>query len=71
MASSQRAGHTVRMLDERTLQAQDLRGLSPGALVTAAEQMLQRIGAQSKQLDERDQRIASQASQNTLGPDAR
>ena len=49
------------MLDVRTLQAQDLRGLSSDALVAAAEQMLQRIGAQSKQLDERDQHIAVQA----------
>jgi transposase len=49
------------MFDVHTLNAQDLRGLSPEALVSAAEQMLNRIGAQSKQLDERDQRIASQA----------
>ncbi|MBA3599101.1 MAG: hypothetical protein H0W40_17260 [Methylibium sp.] len=48
------------MLDVRALNAQDLRGLSSEALVTAAEQMLQRIGAQSKQLDERDQHIAAQ-----------
>ena len=49
------------MLDVHTLNAQDLRGLAPEALVLAAEQMLQRIGAQSKQLDERDKRIAAQA----------
>ena len=51
----------MRMLDVHTLNAQDLRSLSSEALVTAAEQMLSRIGAQSKQLDERDKRIASQA----------
>ena len=45
------------MLDVRTLQAQDLRGLGPEALVAAAEQMLQRIGAQSKQLDAQAQAI--------------
>ena len=48
------------MLDVHTLNAQDLRGLVPEALVTAAEQMLLRIGAQSKQLDERDKHIAAQ-----------
>ena len=61
MAPSQRAGHTVHMLDLHTLNAQDLHGLSAEALIVAAEQMLQRIGAQSKQLDERDQHIAAQA----------
>ena len=45
------------MLDVRTLQAQDLRGLAPEALVAAAEQMLQRIGAQSKQLAAQAQAI--------------
>jgi len=45
------------MLDVRTLQAQDLRGLSHEALVLAAEQMLQRIGAQSKQLHAQAQDI--------------
>ena len=44
------AGHTARMLDVRTLKAQDIRGLAPEALVAAAEQMLQRISAQSQQL---------------------
>ena len=42
------------MLDVRDFQAQDLRGLSPEALAEAAQQMLQRIGAQAEQ-------IASQA----------
>jgi len=51
----------VRTLDVRTLQAQDLCGLSTQVLVMSAEQMLQRIGAQSKLLDERDERIVSQA----------
>ena len=45
------------MLDVRTLNAQDLRALSSEALVTAAEQMLQRIGAQSKQLDAQAQAL--------------
>ena len=45
------------MLNVRTLNAQDLRGLAPEALVLAAEQMLQRIGAQSKQLDAQAQAI--------------
>ena len=45
------------MLDVHTLNAQDLRGLSSDALVAAAEQMLQRIGAQSKQLDAQAQAI--------------
>ena len=61
MALLRWSGHTVRMLDVRSLQAQDLRGLTPEALVLAAEQMLQRICAQSQQLDERDARIANQA----------
>lgn len=58
----------MRMLDVRTLQAQDLHGLSPEAMAQVAQQMLaslveqsRLIGEQSTQLDERDQRIAIQA----------
>lgn len=61
MVSSPVPQHTVRTLNVRTLQAQDLRDLRTEALVISAEQMLQRIGAKSKLLDERDERIASQA----------
>ena len=53
--------HTVHMLEVHTLNAQDLRGLSPAGMLAAAEQMLQRISAQSKQLGERDKQIADQA----------
>jgi len=56
------------MLDVRTLQAQDLRGLAPEAVTQVAQQMLaslaeqsRLIGEQSRQLDERDQHIAAQA----------
>ena len=49
------------MLDVRDFKAQDLRGLSPDALAAAAEQMLQRIAEQSKQLDERDKHIGEQS----------
>ena len=49
------------MLDVRALKAQDLHGLSPDALAAAAEQMLQRIAEQSKQLDERDKHIGEQS----------
>lgn len=48
------------MLDVRTLQAQDLRGLSPEVMTQVAQQMLASLAEQSKQLDERDQRIAAQ-----------
>lgn len=57
----------MRMLDVRTLQAQDLHGLSPEAMAQVAQQMLaslveqsRLIGEQNTQLDERDQRIAIQ-----------
>jgi transposase len=60
MASSRSSGHTVHMLGVRHFKAQDLRGLSPEALAAAAEQMLQRIAEQSKQLDERDKHIGEQ-----------
>ena len=40
------------MLDVRHFKAQDLRGLSPGALATAAEQMLAHISEQSKHIGE-------------------
>jgi len=49
------------MLDVRHFKAQDLHGLSPDALAAAAEQMLQRIAEQSKQLDERDKHIGEQS----------
>ena len=57
VASLRWSWHAVHMLDVHTLQAQDLRGLSHEALVLAAEQMLQRIGAQSKQLHAQAQDI--------------
>ena len=41
--------------------APDLRGLSPGALAAAAEQMLAHIAEQSKQIDERDRHIGEQS----------
>lgn len=60
--------HTVRMLDVHTLQAQDLHGLAPAVMAQLAQQMLaslaeqsRLIGAQTKQLDERDEHIAAQA----------
>ena len=57
--------HNTRMLEVREFKAQlrvqDLRGLSPDALAVMAEQMLQHIGAQSKQLQARDKCIAEQA----------
>ena len=49
------------MLNVRDFKAQDLHGLSPDALAAAAEQMLQRIAEQSKQLDERDKHIGEQS----------
>ena len=56
------------MLDLHTLQAQDLHGLVPEVMAQLAQQMLvglaeqsRLIGAQCKQLDERDQHIAAQA----------
>jgi transposase len=49
------------MLDLQGLNAQDLHGLSPSSLAEVAAQMLTRIGEQSKQLDERNKRIAEQA----------
>ena len=61
MALSRWSWQTVRMLDVRTLQAPDLRGLSPEVTAQLAQQMLARLVEQSKQLDERDQRIAAQA----------
>jgi transposase len=61
MASSKWSWHTVHMLDARTLKAQDLCGLSPDALAAAAEQMVQRIAEQSRQLDERDKHIGEQS----------
>ena len=60
MASSRWSGHTVRMLDVRTLNAQDLRGLSPEAMTQVAQQMLVSLIEQSKQLDECDKHIAAQ-----------
>ena len=45
------------MLDIQALSAQDLRGLSPDAMVQAAEQMLTRIALQSKQIDEQARAI--------------
>jgi transposase len=49
------------MLDLQGLNAQDLNGLSTSSLAEVAAQMLTRIGEQSKQLDERNKRIAEQA----------
>jgi hypothetical protein len=45
------------MLDMRTLQAQNLRGLSPDALAAAAQQMLQHIAEQSKCIQSQAQAI--------------
>ena len=60
MASLSWSGHTVHMFDVRDFKAQDLRGLSPDALAAAAEQMLQRIAEQSRQLDEHARHIGEQ-----------
>ena len=60
MASSRWSGHTVHMLDARHFTAQDLRGLSPGALATAAEQMLAHISEQSKHISEQSKHIGEQ-----------
>ena len=49
--------HNTRMLNVHELKAQDLRGLSPGALTEIAEQMLQHIGQQSKQIASQAQAI--------------
>ncbi|MEO7200126.1 MAG: IS66 family transposase [Dokdonella sp.] len=49
------------MLDVRDFKARDLRALSPEALATVAQQMLQHIGQQSKQIASQGQHIASQA----------
>ena len=53
--------HNTHMLDVRDFKAQDLRGLSPVALTAIAEQMLQRIGQQSRHIGEQSKQIASQA----------
>lgn len=45
------------MLDMRTLQAQNLRGLSPDALAAAAELMLQHIAEQNKCIQSQAQAI--------------
>ena len=45
------------MLDMRTLQVQNLRGLSPDALAAAAELMLQHIAEQSKCIQSQAQAI--------------
>ena len=49
------------MLDMCNFKAQDLRGLSPGALAALAEQMLAHIAEQSKHIDERDRHIGEQS----------
>jgi transposase len=49
------------VLDLHTLTAGDLRGLNPEAMATVAEQMLARLTAQGKQIEQRDQQIAEQA----------
>ena len=67
MASSRWSGHTVHMLDVRDFKTPDLRGLSPDALAAAAEQMLQRIAEQSRQLDERDKHIGEQSKRIVNG----
>ena len=61
MAESKGSWHTVHMLDVRDFKAQDLRGLSPDALVAVAEQMLAHIGLQSKHIGEQSKRIDAQA----------
>jgi hypothetical protein len=50
--------HNTRMLNVHELKAQDLRGLSPGALTEIAEQMLQRIAEQSMHIDRQSKQIA-------------
>ena len=49
------------MLDMRSLQAQDLQGLSPQELAAAAEQMLAHIAEQSRHIGEQSKRIDAQA----------
>jgi len=49
--------HNTSMLNVNELTAQDLRGLSLGAPTELAEQMLQRIGQQSKQIASQAQAI--------------
>ena len=51
----------MRMLDVRDFKAQDLRGLSPDALATVAEQMLAHIGEQSKHISEQSKHISEQS----------
>lgn len=46
----------------RDLQDQDLRGLSPEALTALAQQMLQRLREQDRDIAQRDQHIERQAS---------
>ncbi|HYN63454.1 MAG TPA: hypothetical protein VES36_02535, partial [Candidatus Limnocylindrales bacterium] len=53
------ASHTTHMLDVHAFKAQELRALSPGALAEMAEQMLQHIGEQSKQIDRKRLGVAS------------
>jgi len=53
--------HDGGRLDLRGLKAQDLSGLNPDALARMAAQMLQHIGDQGKQRDERNKLIAEQA----------
>jgi transposase len=50
--------HNTHMLDVRQFKAQDLRGLSPGALTEIAEQMLLHIGQQSSRIDWQSKQIA-------------
>jgi transposase len=45
------------MLDVNTLKAEDLRGLSPGAMAEVSARMLEHIAAQTRQLAERDRTI--------------
>ena len=53
--------HNTYMLDARQFKAQDLQGLSPGALAEVAAQMLRHIGEQSKHIDRQSRHIALQA----------
>ena len=66
LAAFWRRAVRVLGLDARHFKAQDLRGLSPDALAAAAEQMLQRIAEQSKQLDERARTYFPQLSRRNV-----
>lgn len=57
MAAREDRSHNGHMLDAPVFTPQDLKGLSPEAMTRVAEQMLQHIGEQSKQIAEQAQAI--------------